>query len=54
MFLLNIKRHLIYYSQFKSEHKNIIVSIEKLIIFIEENLNGFKLEPVLGDGMCML
>ena len=43
-----------YFSQFSSEHENILISKEKLIEFIEENLHGFKLEPVLGDGMCML
>ena len=43
-----------YFSQFRSEHENILISKEKLIEFIEENLHGFKLEPVLGDGMCML
>ena len=43
-----------YFSQFRSEHENIITSKEKLIEFIEENLHGFKLEPVLGNGMCML
>ena len=43
-----------YFSQFRSEHKNIIISKEKVMEFIEENLHGFKLEPVLGDGICML
>ena len=43
-----------YFSQFRSEHEKIIISKEKLVEFIEENLHGFKLEPVLGDGMCML
>ena len=36
------------------EHEKIIISKEKLVEFIAENLHGFKLEPVLGDGMCML
>ena len=43
-----------YFSQFRSELQNITISKEKLIEFIEENLQGFKLEPVLRDGMCML
>ena len=43
-----------YFSQFRSELENIVISKEKLIEFIEENLDGFKLEPVLGDSMCML
>ena len=43
-----------YFSQFKSEHQNIIISKEKLIEFIKENLHGFQLEPVLEYGMCML
>ena len=36
------------------EHESIIISKEKLIEFTEENLHRFKLEPVLGDSMCML
>ena len=43
-----------YFSQFRSELENIVISKEKLIEFIEENLDGFKMEPVLGDSMCML
>ena len=37
-----------HFSQFRLEHENITVSKEKLIEFIEENLHGFKSEPLLG------
>ena len=42
------------FSQFRSEHENILISKEKLIDFIDGNLHGIKLEPVLGDSMCMI
>ena len=42
-----------YFSQFSLERENIIISKEKLIEFIEENLHGFKLGSAWGDGMCM-
>ena len=43
-----------YFSQIRSELENIAISKEKLIEFIGENLDGFKLEHVLGDSLCML
>ena len=58
MFLRNIKRHLFNVScvfiNLDRELENSIIVKGKLIEFIEENLHGFKVEPVLGDGMCML
>ena len=38
----------------KNEYENIVASREKLDQFIQEKLPGYKINPVTGDGMCML
>jgi len=39
---------------FRSEYEQIVASKEKVEEFIEANLPGFKIQTVIGDGLCMI
>ena len=46
--------HIFLWFLLRNEYENILRSREKLDQFIQEKLLGCNINPVAGDGMCML
>ena len=46
--------HIFPWFLWRDEYENIVTSREKLDLFVQEKLPGYKINPVAGDGTCML